>query len=228
MIVDCQSGNKLSGLFRGEVVRHLQAGRLKVFIPGVYPIEYKAQPEKLPDAEIVAPLFGGNNMGNGVFSYPNVGAIVVCQFMNGDQNYPVVIGATQGASMARSKYQEVANELRGDTGETPSCIHMLQAGKSKIKMYEGGYVEILVAGSENSGTVTIDKNGNIYITCGGTFQVKSENVKFMTRNRFEVAAGDITMYAQDQNIISGGSVMANATQGRVLLKSQASRCGKMI
>ena len=84
MIVDCQSGNKLSGLFRGEVVRHLQAGRLKVFIPGVYPIEYKVSPEKLPDAEIVAPLFGGNNMGNGVFSYPNVGAIVVCQFMNGD------------------------------------------------------------------------------------------------------------------------------------------------
>lgn len=31
--------------------------------------------------------------------------------------------------------------------------------------------------------------------------MKSENVKFMTRNRFEVAAGDITMYAQDQNII---------------------------
>ena len=55
-----------------------------MFIPGVYPIEYKASPEKLPDAEIVAPLIGGNNMGNGVFSYPNVGAIVVCQFMNGD------------------------------------------------------------------------------------------------------------------------------------------------
>ena len=78
MIVDCQSGNKLSGLFRGEVVRHLQAGRLKVFIPGVYPIEDRVSPEKLPDAEIVAPLFCGYNMGNGVFSYPNVGAIVVC------------------------------------------------------------------------------------------------------------------------------------------------------
>ena len=62
--------------------------------------------------------------------------------------------------MARSKYQEVANELRGDTGETPSCIHMFQAGKSKVKMYEGGYIEISVAGSEKSGTVTIDKDGN--------------------------------------------------------------------
>ena len=97
--------------------------------------------------------------------------------------------------MARSKYQEVANELRGDTGETPVCIHMVQAGKSKVKMYEGGYIEISVAGSENSGTITIDQDGNVFITCGGTFQVKSENVKFMTRNRFEVAAGDMTLYA---------------------------------
>ena len=130
--------------------------------------------------------------------------------------------------MAKAKYKEVANELRGDTGETPSCIHMLQVGKSKVKMYEGGYMEILVSGEDKSGTITIDKNGNVYITCDGTFQVKSENVKFMTRNRFEVNANDITMYASGQNVIQGGSVMANATEGRVLLKSQASRCGKMI
>lgn len=227
MITNCQSGDKLTGLYRGEVVRHLQAGRLKVFIPGVYPVEFATSPEKLPDAEIVAPLFGGNNMGNGIFSYPNIGAIVICQFLNGDQNFPVVIGATQGASMAKNKYQEVANELRGDTGETPSCIHMLQAGKSKVKMYEGGYIEISVAGSENCGTITIDKDGNVYITCDGTFQVKSENVKFMTRNRFEVNAEDITMYAANQNVIQGKSVTANATDGHVLLKSNFSRCGKM-
>ena len=227
MITNCQSGDKLTGLYRGEVIRHLQAGLLKVFIPGVYPVEFATQPEKLPDAEIVAPLFGGNNMGNGVFSYPNIGAIVICQFLNGDQNFPVVIGATQGASMAKNKYQEVANELRGDTGETPSCIHMLQAGKSKVKMYEGGYIEISVAGSENCGTITIDKDGNVYITCDGTFQVKSENVKFMTRNRFEVNAEDITMYAANQNVIQGKSVTTNATDGHVLLKSNFSRCGKM-
>lgn len=37
MITECQSGNKLTGLYRGQVLRHLQAGKLKVFIPGVYP-----------------------------------------------------------------------------------------------------------------------------------------------------------------------------------------------
>jgi hypothetical protein len=36
-------------------------------------------------------------------------------------------------------------------------------------MYEGGYLEILVAGDEKSGTITVDKDGNVYITCDGTF-----------------------------------------------------------
>ena len=98
--------------------------------------------------------------------------------------------------MAKGKYQEVANELRGNTGETPSCIHMFSVGKSKIKMYEGGQIEIQVSGTDKKGVVTIDKNGNVYIACDGTFQIKSENVKFMTQNRFEVAAKDVTLYAQ--------------------------------
>lgn len=130
--------------------------------------------------------------------------------------------------MAKSKYQEVANELRGDTGETPSCIHMIQVGKTKVKMYEGGYMEIFVQGEDKSSTVTLDQNGNVFVTCGGTFQVKSENVKFMASNRFEVAANDITMYASGQNVIQGGQVTANATDGYVFLKSKEHSCGKII
>jgi hypothetical protein len=226
MIVDCQSGNKLTGLFRGEVLRHLQNGKLKVFVPGVYPSELKQSPESLPDAEMVVPLFGGNNMGNGVFSYPNVGAVVVCQFMNGDQNYPVVLGATQGASMAAAKYQEVANELVGDTGEVPSCIHMVQVGKTKLKMYEGGHVEVQVAG-DKAGKIVIDKNGNVFVSCAGVFQVKAGDVKIASK-RFEVAANDITMYASGQAVVQGNTVMANATGGSVFIKSKTSQCGKMI
>jgi hypothetical protein len=50
----------------------------------------------------------------------------------------------------------------------------------------------------------------------------------MTRNRFEVNAEDITLYAANQNVIQGKSVTANATEQHVLLKSKFSRCGKMI
>jgi len=70
--------------------------------------------------------------------------------------------------MAKSKYSEIADELRGDSGETPSCIHMIQVGKTKVKLYEGGHLEAFVAGEDKSSTVTLDRDGNVFITCGGT------------------------------------------------------------
>jgi len=39
MIVDRPEGNKLFGFYRGKVVMHLSAGKLKVYIPGVYTTE---------------------------------------------------------------------------------------------------------------------------------------------------------------------------------------------
>lgn len=66
------------GMYRGKVLKHLENGILKVYIPGVYPDEWSTTPDKLPDAEVVVPMFGGNNNGNGVFSYPNIGTMVVC------------------------------------------------------------------------------------------------------------------------------------------------------
>ena len=59
---------------------------------------------------------------------------------------PVVVGATQGGSLAAMKYSEVANELDPSTGKEPSCIHMLSIGRSKVKMYEGGMIELRVDG----------------------------------------------------------------------------------
>lgn len=84
MIVERPEFNKLTGLYRGKVLRHLPGGRLKVFIPGVYAEEFEGQPDKLPDAEMVVPMLGGNCNGNGTFSYPAEGSAVVCQFFNGD------------------------------------------------------------------------------------------------------------------------------------------------
>lgn len=76
--------------------------------------------------------------GNGMFSYPDIGAVVMCQFLNGDQNYPVVIGATLGSDFAKQRYAECAPELDPKTGEPPAYVHVINAGKSKIKVYEGG------------------------------------------------------------------------------------------
>ena len=69
----------------------------------------------------------------------------------------MVVGATQGGSMAAMKYHEVANELDPATGKEPSCIHMLSVGRSKIKIYEGGTIEMRVDGkSGKTSKVTLD------------------------------------------------------------------------
>ena len=42
---------KIDGFHRGIVVKHCNSGRCKVWIPGIYPNEFREKPEFLPDAE---------------------------------------------------------------------------------------------------------------------------------------------------------------------------------
>lgn len=59
--------------------------------------------------------------------------------------------------MAATSYHEVANELDPSTGKQPSCIHMLQVGRSRVKIYEGGTIEMRVDGKDKkSASLTID------------------------------------------------------------------------
>lgn len=202
--------SKLDGLYRGKVLKHLEHGILKVFIPGVYPQEFVNDPDKLPDAEQLVPMFGGNNNGNGVFSYPNIGAIVVCQFLNGDQNLPIVIGATQGGPSAAVKYKDIANELDPATGEKPSYVHMVSVGRSKVKLYEGGMVEMDVTGKDGkSASFKIDQSGNIFVNCDGTFQVQANNIKMIAKNQVGAAAGR-TM------VLNSKSTMSMAADGVIV------------
>ena len=148
--------------------------------------------------------------------------------MNGDQNYPVVLGAVQGAAMAAQKYQEVANELDETTGKTPSCIHMINSGKSKIKMYEGGQIELQVGGDNGNSAIILDKNGNIFICCDNTLQIQAKDIKVITQNRIDANAKDVTVTAAAQNIVMGQNVAVMAPTGHVILKSSINQSGKMI
>lgn len=147
MIIERPEGNKLEGLYRGEVIQHLPHGKLKVFIPSVYDPLLKTQPDKLPVAEQLAPLFAGTNQGNGVFSYPNIGSIVMCQFINGDQNFPIVIGATLGGENSFGQYSQVFKSVMSGTTATSTDIsvvnhsspsHLITAGKTHIHLFEDG------------------------------------------------------------------------------------------
>lgn len=217
--------SKLDGLYRGKVLKHLEHGILKVFIPGVYPQEWAADPDKLPDAEQLVPTFGGNSNGNGVFSYPNIGAIVICQFLNGDQNLPIVIGTTQGGALAAMKYKEIANELDPATGEKPSYVHMVSVGRSKVKLYEGGMVEMDVTGKDGkSASFKIDQNGNVFVNCDGTFQVQANNIKLMAKNQVGAASGKtmvlnskstMSMAADGVIVFCPNSVMSVSSKNRI-------------
>lgn len=152
MIIERPEGNKLLGIYRGKVVQHLPHGKLKVFIPTVYPDEWEINPDRLPPAEQLTPLFAGSVQGNGVFSYPNIGSIVVCQFINGDQNYPLVIGATLGGPYAFGQYShiydskmdgQVALSTDIDKVNHSSPSHLITAGKTHLRLFEDGRISAI-------------------------------------------------------------------------------------
>ena len=159
MIVERPEGNKLTGLYRGKVIQHLPHGRLKVYIPAVYAAEWETHPEMLPSAEQLTPLFAGSNQGNGVFSYPNIGSIVMCQFINGDQNYPLVIGATLGGPNAFGQYDQIfENNYKTSSYLSSSPRHIITAGKSHIEFYEKGILSGIVVDPDRRETnVDFDK-----------------------------------------------------------------------
>jgi len=100
-------------IYRGTVIFNddpLVKGRVKVFVYDVYPPIFETQPDKLPWAEPIMPLFGGSwkverkeclNVEAGVSSTPfaskniGLGASVWVMFENGDVNYPIILGGTQ-------------------------------------------------------------------------------------------------------------------------------------
>ena len=46
-----ENGIRLAGFYRGEVLKHEDGGKCKIFVPGVYPDIYKNDPNNIPDAE---------------------------------------------------------------------------------------------------------------------------------------------------------------------------------
>jgi len=160
MLTRTNHGLKLSGIYPGRVVQHLDNGRCKVFIPGVYSDETETNPDMLPPAEQAAPLFGGSVNGNGCFSYPNIGAVVWCMFQNGDQNLPVYFAARLGGDRAVRPTEKDAKATdgfaeiqdRNDPNDDPKQDtsrngddfpnHMVNCGDSRIVLKESGDIEI--------------------------------------------------------------------------------------
>ena len=96
MFEETKTGTKLTGFYRGIVKAHSEAGKCKIFWPGVSPSEYETKPEYLPDAEQAAPLFAASKQNDGLFFYPDIDSIVWGFFANGDVNFPVYFASSIG------------------------------------------------------------------------------------------------------------------------------------
>lgn len=139
MISDEKSGNRLVGTYRGIVLKHLPHGRCKIFIPSVYDSSLSVDPDLLPSAQPKTPLFAGTNLGNGLFSYPNLSSIVWCTFQNGDANFPLFDSATLGGENAFGQY-DLIKKKEEDVSER----HLITSGKTHMMWYENGKISAIV------------------------------------------------------------------------------------
>lgn len=144
MLLSNTQGNKLAGFFKGVVVKHLEHGKCKIWIPGVYPDGADKEPDSLPDAIQVSPMFGGSCSGNGVFTYPNLGSVVICGFLNEDQNFPIYWGTIQGGDNAKKQYADVRCDPSDDSVKSgdDARIHKIRVDHATIKIAESGQIEI--------------------------------------------------------------------------------------
>lgn len=214
MEIKTNHGIKLTGFFRGQVKKHCSDGKCKIFIPGVYPDECLENFNLIPDAEQAAPLFGGVNNGNGMFSYPNIDSIVWCFFENGDHNRPVYFASTLGGELAINTIDQGFKKVRtnvcdedengNDTTETGAdaqqhCIVCQSSvGASEIMIRESGQIEIKTKSDEGYSTINIDGSGTITISTSDSIQVDSPSVKISGNQQIELNSQMVKIRASDQ------------------------------
>ena len=206
--------DKLNGFYRGEVLQHVPSGMgmCKVFVFGVYPDEWRNAPDKLPPAEQASPLFAGANAGNGVFSYPNVGATVWCFFANGDQNYPVYFASSLGGGDARMRWDEAKCNTTAETIGTgdDAYVHKIDVNRTTVKLWESGYAEIITrfpkatddsAGyfegdpatmgqyqGEDTAKIVLDGKGNVIVSSTQLVQVTAPAIKISAEDKLDISA----------------------------------------
>ena len=180
---------RFPGIYRGKVVARSdsKSGRLKIYVPGVYPEKYADDPDSLPDAEQAGPLFGGVSKGYGMFSYPHIGAILWVFFQNGDQNLPVYFASCLGGPEAAGQFGVVEPIPENKTG---AYIHKIVCGLSTILISEDGDIVIETRYTAPNGprdsTIKINKNGAIEINAENSLQITADEIKILAKSKMMI------------------------------------------
>lgn len=203
----------VNGFYRGTVIEHLSNGFCKVFIPGIYPDEWKDDPDMLPPAEQAAPLSFGTNTGLGVFSYPNIGSTVWCFFANGDQNYPVYFASTLAGPEATANW----DKSRPMVGSHPddAYVHKVHVKNSDIEISETGYIKVTTQNSGATTSVTLDSQGNVAVDCTSQITLKADNIVLDAKNQVNIQTDCLSLT---------GTKLVAVTGEAISLKSQSGGC----
>ena len=234
MTEDIPVGNKLFGVYRGKVLKHLSNGFCKIYIPSVYPEEWNnyENADKLPSAEQAASLFGGTNNGNGVFSYPNISSTVWCFFANNDQNYPVYFASTLGGINAATQLStETTPELSGNwdkaramAGSHPNdaYVHKIHAKNSDIEIYESGMVKVHTEGKDKKTCdLTLDASGNAILETSSTIVLKSQNIKLDASTQIDFIAPNVITTSEINTSVISKAIALSSVTGHTTIVTQS-------
>ena len=219
MIVEHPSGNRLTGFYRGTVLKHLSKGFCKIWIPGVYPNEWNSyeNADKLPSAEQASPLSFGTNSGLGVFSYPNIGSTVWCFFANDDQNLPVYFAASLGGDEANENW----DKARAMAGSHPddAYVHKIHVKNSDIEIYETGQIKLHTENSTNTCELLLDADGNINLESTTTIRLKTKSLIIDAETQIDVKSPQVSTNASTAFNVKSPSINLDSSSGHTKIKS---------
>lgn len=229
-IYDTDIGLKASGFYRGTVKKHLSNGRCKIYIPSIYNEQYETDFDKLPDAEQASPLFGGANYGNGVFSYPHLGATVWCFFENEDINRPVYFASTLGGLGNQAQFKEARPKVTDSDVKngTDAYIHKIKVDKCHVTLNQAGIIKIITFGkdknSKDEASISIDGSGNISINATNRIQLTAPQIKLSASDICEINSNVYVCNASTLHQTDANDIVLDASTngGRVVIKGKNS------
>lgn len=212
-----------SGFYLGKVLKHLSYGRIKVWIPGIHEDKYKDKElwKELPTAVQVSPIFGGVFKGNGMFSYPNIDSMVVCFFINKDQNYPAYFASVlNGKDDGTWDQWDQIFPDRATEGE--SHIHNINIGQTYLTFHEDGSIE-LCAWNRTDPTeskIILDKEGNVTIRGHKQLTLDAPTVEIKAIEQVKITSPSFTNINTKKNTTVCDKIELNAVNGSVTVKTE--------
>lgn len=222
MIETYPSGNKLTGFYRGIVLKHLSKGFCKIWIPSIYPDKYNSydNADYLPSAEQAAPLSFGTNNGLGIFSYPNIGSIVWCFFANGDQNFPIYFASTLGGPDAIQNWNNAYRKPGGHPND--AYIHKIHVKQSDIEIDECGIIRVHTENNDKSHQCNfeMDSYGNIKLNSTAKIIIETQELQVNGKTQIELKSPNIDLKSDVLTKIESPAIDLDASAGGIVLRSK--------